>query len=479
MAATMKNVDNLKQILKDAKEGQTDLYSHLLEVFNLMILHYPDDALDKLEEVSYLIKHKDSKNPEEWLLIEEMWNIKQQSTNKADFVSKARKHFDLPQPEEEGGDPVEIPTVNNVPDLLSQSRVFEWAGISFGEKETYRLQKSLAELAQKTSATNLKFWGKIYGTEKDYYIAEGLVEGEEEGEERPADFEARGSGVNQFVYWVTDGTLSDWTQLPDLNPNDVSAARSIKVLFTGDLEREIITNPFFFGKEKHYLRAQIARISHGTTIIPNGLYKLGEAEEEGGPQLEIEAKDPENEEDNFKQPETEDQTNPSNWLHFPKSILNNNRTGHAEPVLEEGDEREPADVLKEIIAKDPYEPRLKPITEDDSVDGSSAWTVNLLGQKHRQATHAKMATKSSEHYGVVVVKSLRWPGSTTCWKGKSQFQIYVGDGLKNEDVSYYPVFPPAIPVDPEDNGEQPEPNPTEAPAEENKEEAEANEGEAA
>jgi hypothetical protein len=32
-------------------------------------------------------------------------------------------------------------------------------------------------------------------------------------------------------------------------------SRKIKVLLTGDLERDIYTNPFFFGKEKNYLRA--------------------------------------------------------------------------------------------------------------------------------------------------------------------------------------------------------------------------------
>jgi hypothetical protein len=40
-----------------------------------------------------------------------------------------------------------------------------------------------------------------------------------------------------------------------LLPKDIQAARSIKVTFSGNLERAIITNPFFFGKEKHFLRA--------------------------------------------------------------------------------------------------------------------------------------------------------------------------------------------------------------------------------
>lgn len=47
----------------------------------------------------------------------------------------------------------------------------------------------------------------------------------------------------------------------------------VKVLFTGDLERRIFTNPFFDGCEKHYLRAQIARISHSTSLIPKGLMR--------------------------------------------------------------------------------------------------------------------------------------------------------------------------------------------------------------
>ena len=54
---------------------------------------------------------------------------------------------------------------------------------------------------------------------------------------------------------MTDSVLEKWTKLPDLTPADVRAARQIKVLLSGDLERPIFTNPFFFGREKHFLRA--------------------------------------------------------------------------------------------------------------------------------------------------------------------------------------------------------------------------------
>jgi radial spoke head protein 4A len=47
-------------------------------------------------------------------------------------------------------------------------------------------------------------------------------------------------------------------------------------LFTGDLNRSIITNPFFVKDEKFYLRAQIARISQSTSLVPKGVYRLNE-----------------------------------------------------------------------------------------------------------------------------------------------------------------------------------------------------------
>lgn len=132
-------------------------------------------------------------------------------------------------------------------------------------------------MTTESGAPNIRFFGKIYGTAQDYYIAEGTLEaGEEDQEERGPDFEARGTGVNKFVYWVTDNILSKWTKLPDLTPQDIRATREIKVTFTGNLERQIFTNPFFFGTEKIYLRAQIARLTHSTTLCPKGLWKLDE-----------------------------------------------------------------------------------------------------------------------------------------------------------------------------------------------------------
>lgn len=88
--------------------------------------------------------------------------------------------------------------------------------------------------------------------------------------------------------------------------------------FTGNLERAILTNPFFFGKEKHFLRAQIARITHSTTLAPAGIFKLVEDSER-----EIEDNTPE--EGPIKMPTTEAMINLNNWVHHTPSILLCNR----------------------------------------------------------------------------------------------------------------------------------------------------------
>jgi radial spoke head protein 4A len=48
----------------------------------------------------------------------------------------------------------------------------------------------------------------------------------------------------------------------------INISRNIKYIFTGDLNNHI-KSIFFDGKERDLLRAQIARISHGTILSPS------------------------------------------------------------------------------------------------------------------------------------------------------------------------------------------------------------------
>lgn len=45
---------------------------------------------------------------------------------------------------------------------------------------------------------------------------------------------------------------------------------------TGNLNAPIDSCPPFPGKERHFLRAQLARIQHGTEIVPKGLFEIDE-----------------------------------------------------------------------------------------------------------------------------------------------------------------------------------------------------------
>jgi len=101
----------------------------------------------------------------------------------------------------------------------------------------------------------MRLWGKIRGNSNDYFIAEGTLDEGEEGGADAGENESRGTGVNKFVYWVTNSPLGQWTQLPDLTRQDVINARSIKYNFSGNLDQKIYTNPFYFGTEKLYLRS--------------------------------------------------------------------------------------------------------------------------------------------------------------------------------------------------------------------------------
>ena len=109
----------------------------------------------------------------------------------------------------------------------------------------------------------MRLFGKIRCTKADYYVIEATAEeaapedGAEEvpEEAKDPDMEEKGTGVNKYAYFVTNSPFAAWKRLPDLSPSQIAAARKIKVLFSGDLERDIICNPFFFGKEKHLLRA--------------------------------------------------------------------------------------------------------------------------------------------------------------------------------------------------------------------------------
>lgn len=54
-------MDNLRTILRNNKrEDNVDLYQHLVEVINHIIMNCPEEGISKFEEISFLLKNKDN-----------------------------------------------------------------------------------------------------------------------------------------------------------------------------------------------------------------------------------------------------------------------------------------------------------------------------------------------------------------------------------------------------------------------------------
>lgn len=265
MAGDVRQVQ-LHRVLGSAADidNERTVAEHIQKVFDVLIENCRNQALEKFEEVSFLIRN--GKDLSQFLKVDHTRSYIEQAKDLEAYIKKTVPLFVKPKPEGDDEEPAETPPVCSIQDLLSDEMLFNAAGIGFGQEEVYLLQKSLQRLATKETCSFIRFFGKIRGTDADYYVVEATAEGGDpvepedgedgkEKEEKDPDQEDRGAGVNKYAYFVSNGPFSPWTRLPDIGPTHIGAARKVKVLFSGDLERNIVCNPFFFGKEKHLLRA--------------------------------------------------------------------------------------------------------------------------------------------------------------------------------------------------------------------------------
>jgi len=327
-----------------------------------------------------------------------------------------------------------------LPNFAEEAEMLEWANIGFGEEDSYKLQHSIKRLCVMSGADKVRFVGKIYGTCQDYWVLTGCLD--DEGEVLPANVEKRGRGVNQFVYWVTDNLLNDWIQLPDCRPEYITGSMQIKHIFTGNLNSEIKSNPKFPGKERHLLRAQLARIFHSTAMIPTGLMEMDQ-EDETNP-------DPKYAEE-FTMKPVEELKAMSEWANAYPLILKSGRCSHHIP---EDMEEEAAAALKEDLeGKDAGCDRFRAVAEQKGMPGTGAtpeeeksFVVKLVGDTQQ---YTQLAPKEgTTSYATLVIRSLRWPGAVTVAKGGKITSIYIGYGLKRGGSSFNPTEPPMVEKDP-------------------------------
>lgn len=171
--------------------------------------------------------------------------------------------------------------------------------------------------------------------------------------------------------------MNDWIQLPDVQPQHIKDAKPIIKRFTGNLNADIemVTdmksnvgdkNPYSF-KERHLLRAQLARIQHATQICPAKTYEIDEESQavkfaEEGPDLGTDA---------LRSLEA--------WCHYPPLILNAGRCTHPVPEGAGGEDGGENEELTKLQESDPTVDRFKALNEDKKVQGMENWTSKVCG----------------------------------------------------------------------------------------------------
>lgn len=494
------------------------LWEHLVDTIAVLLQERPDAPLELFERLSHYVsdgklvppppKGKASKDGKtQNVLTEQDIEWAKSFINQVVPPKKEKKVSE--DGEEEPEEEPEEEDKGTLPDILQEAELFRWCGIGLQETEGFRIMVALKRLLDSKPLSSVRFWGKIYGLQKDYYVCEGEIdaerlpedageepaEEEEEGGPKPTAIydqlntykakpppvikpEAKGTGTNKYVYFVaTSDDLTKWTDLPDLQPSWTLAAKKINKYFTGDLEAPVTAHPPFPGVEKHYLRAQIARIVHTTVIAPRLIFSLTEApeeeeeDEEGGPKKpkpytvnaweeipEIqptEAPDPEDEEAAKFKVWTEGYKDDAlmkleNWVHLQPPILQSQgRASLFKPEEEEAEGEEGEDEENKPPPPPPEQinPRLSDLAHD----------AKMRFKGHSKSSYPCWSVKKAFHIPsssmrVYLVSSLLWPGAHTYAKcvdnvvGANYANLYIGYGVKRDKAAR--TFAPQMPTAP-------------------------------
>jgi hypothetical protein len=481
------------QALLKIDTGSGSLHEHLIRLSRKLADEKPGEALAQLETLSSHLKQASFRGrpaPDEILPI-----VADPEAEDAllRWCSNVLKLCAAPS------DPTAAPKVlGMVQNFMEDAAMFRWAGIGFGQQESYHIALSLRKLASDIpSVESLRLWGKVLGTEGDYYVAEGLLQSipkppPDDNAETPIpvmpddpeyDVEPRGEGANSFTYWISLGATSPWERLPAARASQIVASRAIKKVLTGNMDAPVLSMPWFLGKERHLLRSQIARISATCSLAPKGYYE--EDAEAGIPNAVKEAEDPLGAFPGAAELETAD-----GWVHRMPHLMKIGKCSFpdisaAEDKLSELKGAAAAEASKALLTfqqeqaeqggdiKPP--PPTQGIGEDlmelytaAPPDSTPAWTFKSFGDQG--------AYPEDKSHKVIAVRSTIWPGAVTVAQGTKFANIYVGYAMKtgslvppmegsglplNNTSPFLPLVPDPIMTEPDDLEEQAEPNPKE------------------
>ncbi|KAF3691381.1 Radial spoke head protein 4 -like protein A Radial spoke head-like protein 3 [Channa argus] len=445
-------------MLKSSTKSNLNLYDHLTRVLIKVMDEHPENVVDVIEDMSWDVKRG--------LFQDKQSSLRDfpQTTAAEQLAEQQRPLFlqpEDPDQEDELGE-TPLPNVSEICFFLEQ------AGVGLGREEMQKIFLALKQLIESQALLHCRLWGKILGTESSYIVAEAEYrEGEDEeeqnteeaveeeerepkspdSEENEVDLlpqstykapplvpkEAIGKGANKSVYYVCKEPGLPWVKLPSVTPAQITVARQIRKFFTGRLDTPIVSYPPFPGNEANYLRAQIARISAGTQVSPQGYFQSGEEdgeEEDEAPQDSYEV-NPEFE--GFSAAEMAESL--STWVHHVQHILQQGRctwVNMAVNPAEDTNEDEEAEEKEEEPDEPEPEvgpPLLSPLSQDAEMFNTPPWS-------------SKISSSLTYQHAVAVLRSNLWPGAYAYAFGKKFENFYVGWGLKYAGEGYNPPVPP-------------------------------------
>jgi len=456
-------LDAKSYLLESGDDQNISLYDHLSEVLLKVLEHKPKNVLESFETISRSVKRD--------RLASASGQAPKTANHDVPLLSVAKRQIKLFERPEGEGETAETNTPV-VPNVVKEQQIFEQCGIGMGREETVLLQFAIQDLAKTVgdSVISLRFWGKILGTNADYYVVEGTLaegadeadikqevddkdEGEPEGGTNDDDAELTeigelddvpkphfkkqptipmeiGQGGNKHRYWVCSEPSKPWIKLPPVTPNQIVVARKIKKIFTGSLNQAVHSYPPFKGTEANLLRAQIARISAATHVSPTGYFAFPEEEQEeddGGFTIETVQ--------DFEGLAMEELGKTESWAHHSPAVLPQGRCqwySVQQEKAENDDEEQDEETDEPLDEEEPETapPLLTAVTEDTPNDSEygAAWSAK---------------TFPSYAPEVACISSNNWPGAYAVATDRGTYfrNLYVGWGQKHSTAAF---VPPAI-----------------------------------
>ena len=134
---------------------------HAAKVMSNVVRHYPHEALDRVEEVSYLLKGCNGVKKDDYMktCISKDYAMPSDDGVKKltkDYIAESKNFWKPPEKKVDPDtgaevEPEPVSSIGTMPDIVADSGVWKWAGVGFGEFEIMLLQKSMKALVASKS----------------------------------------------------------------------------------------------------------------------------------------------------------------------------------------------------------------------------------------------------------------------------------------------------------------------------------------